>query len=57
MNADEMRNKFEELASNDGKWVRAIERNSEGDYILILTNVAWKWFEIGYLRGIENKVK
>lgn len=36
-----VRKGFEAWASDNGKWPKAIERNSKGDYLLSTTSVQW----------------
>lgn len=35
---------FEAFASDDGKWLKAIERDAKGNYLLLTTAVGWMWW-------------
>lgn len=36
---------FEAFASDDGKWLKAIERDAKGNYLLLTTAVGWMWWQ------------
>lgn len=36
---------FEAFASDNGKWLKAIERDAHGNYRLLTTNVGWMWWQ------------
>ena len=43
-NTDQERELFEAFASDNGKWLKAIERDARGDYLLLTTTVGWMWW-------------
>lgn len=45
---DAMREAFEAIASDNGKYSRAIERDSKGDYVLMQTRQGWSWWQAAY---------
>lgn len=36
---------FEAVASDDGKWPKAIERDAKGNYLLLTTANGWMWWQ------------
>lgn len=36
---------FEAVASDDGKWPQAIERDAKGNYLLMQTAQGWRWWQ------------
>ena len=42
---DAERAKFEAVASDDGKWPQAIERDAKGNYLLLTTAHGWMWWQ------------
>ena len=44
-NTDQERELFEAFASDDGKWLKDIERDSRGNYLLLTTAVGWMWWQ------------
>mgnify|MGYP003599080275 CR=1 FL=1 len=43
-NTDQERELFEAFASDNGKWLKAIERDAKGNYLLLTTVVGWMWW-------------
>ena len=43
-NIDRERELFEAFASDDGEWLKAIERDARGNYLLLTTAVGWMWW-------------
>ena len=44
-NTEQEREEFEVVASDNGKWPKAIERDAKGDYILMQTANGWMWWQ------------
>lgn len=44
-NIEQERKLFEAFASDDGKWLKAIERDARGNYLLLTTAVGWMWWQ------------
>ena len=44
-NIDQERERFEAFASDDGKWMKAVERDKNGNYRLLTTEVGWMWWQ------------
>lgn len=42
---DTERQAFEAVASDDGKWPKAIERDAKGNYLLLTTANGWMWWQ------------
>lgn len=42
---EQMRAEFEALASDQGKWPKAIERDAKGDYMLMQIAAGWQWWQ------------
>lgn len=42
---EQERKLFEAVASDDGKWPQAIERDTEGNYLLLTTANGWMWWQ------------
>lgn len=42
---EQERAEFEAWASDNGKWPKAIERDSKGDYLLLQTATGWMWWQ------------
>ena len=49
-----IRDKFEEFASDNGKWTKAIEKDSHGGYKLIQTELCWIAWQEAYKAGRES---
>lgn len=43
-NIDRERELFEAFASDNGKWLKDIERDARGNYLLLTTAVGWMWW-------------
>lgn len=48
------REKFEARMSDNGKWPKAIEKDSEGNYKLMHTYSAWVTWQDAWLAGRES---
>ena len=44
-NTDQERELFEAFASDNGKWLKDIERDARGNYLLLTTAVGWMWWQ------------
>ena len=44
-NTDQERELFEAFASDNGKWLKVIERDARGNYLLLTTAVGWMWWQ------------
>ena len=44
-NIEQERERFEAFASDNGKWMKAIERDANGNYRLLTTNTGWLWWQ------------
>lgn len=44
-NTEQSRELFEAFASDNGKWMKAIERDEYGNYRLLTTSVGWLWWQ------------
>ena len=44
-NTEQSRELFEAFASDNGKWMKAIERDEYGNYRLLTTNAGWLWWQ------------
>ena len=44
-NIEQSRELFEAFASDNGKWMKAIERDANGNYRLLTTNAGWLWWQ------------
>lgn len=44
----DIRKEFERFCSDNGKIPKAIERDAAGQYKLMSTALAWKWFQRGW---------
>ena len=44
-NTDQDRELFEAFTSDNGKWLKAIERDAHGNYRLLTTSVGWLWWQ------------
>lgn len=44
-NIEQSRELFEAFASDNGKWMKAIERDANGNYRLLTTNTGWLWWQ------------
>lgn len=42
---EQERKLFEAVASDDGKWPQAIERDAKGNYLLLTTANGWMWWQ------------
>ncbi len=42
---EQERKLFEAFASDNGKWLKAIERDARGNYLLLTTAVGWMWWQ------------
>lgn len=42
---EQERELFEAVASDDGKWPQAIERDAKGNYLLLTTANGWMWWQ------------
>ena len=42
---DAERAEFEAVASDNGKWPQAIERDAKGNYLLMTTAHGWMWWQ------------
>ena len=42
---EQERKLFEAVASDDGKWPQAIERDAKGNYLLLTTANDWMWWQ------------
>ncbi|VUZ28991.1 Uncharacterised protein [uncultured Comamonas sp.] len=42
---EQERKLFEAFASDNGKWLKAIERDAKGNYLLLTTAVGWMWWQ------------
>ena len=42
---EQERESFEALASDNGKLLKAIERDAKGNYLLLTTAVGWMWWQ------------
>lgn len=49
------RKEFEKRMSSDGKWPRAVEKNSNGTYKLVSMNHYWQEFEAGWLAALGGE--
>lgn len=43
-NTDQERELFEAFASDNRNWLKAIERDARGNYLLLTTAVGWMWW-------------
>ena len=44
-NTEQERKLFEAFASDNGNWLKAIERDARGNYLLLTTAVGWMWWQ------------
>ena len=44
-NIAQERKLFEAFASDNGNWLKAIERDARGNYLLLTTAVGWMWWQ------------
>ena len=44
-NKEQERELFEAFASDNGKWMKAIERDAHGNYRLLTTSIGWLWWQ------------
>ena len=44
-NIEQTRELFEAFASDNGKWMKATERDANGNYRLLTTNTGWLWWQ------------
>ena len=42
---DQERKLFEAFASDNGNWLKDIERDARGNYLLLTTAVGWMWWQ------------
>lgn len=49
---DKMRADFEKCASDNGKWPQAIERDCNGNYLLMTVANGWMWWQEAMARAI-----
>ena len=50
---DECREAFEARISSNGMWPRAVEKNRDGEYILMQTHHAWQEYQAGYQDALQ----
>lgn len=44
-NTDQDRELFEAFASDNGDWLKAVERDAKGNYRMLTTNTGWLWWQ------------